>query len=83
MTHDTLYILEVEDRCDPRLVGHPGCSYSSPPQSADQALALVRVLTGCATRELTTDDSPWSWPIAGGTRIIHLHSAQLDGQLHL
>ena len=39
-----LYIVEVDDHCNPTLSGHSGCSYTSPPQPEVQALALVRAL---------------------------------------
>lgn len=37
----SLYIVEVDDQCNPQLTGHTGCSYTSPPQPEVQALALV------------------------------------------
>jgi hypothetical protein len=79
-----LYVVEVEDRCQPQLVGHSGCSYSSPPQPAHQALTLVRALLSCPQRDLRADHSPWRHAIAGGTRsVTTLHPASSDGQLHL
>jgi hypothetical protein len=76
-----LYIVEVDDQCNPQLAGHTGCAYASPPQPEIQALALVRVLLNCAQSPLAIDDAPWSGPIAGGQRIIRLHTAHADGQL--
>ena len=76
-----LYIVELDDQCDYRLVGHSGCSYTSPPQPAGQALALVRALLGCAQLALEPDDAPWKAAIAGGNRVIRLHRARADGQL--
>lgn len=81
MSDRQLYIVEVDDQCDPRLVGHSGCAYTSPPQSEVQALALVRTLLGCPQHTLTPADTPWHAPIAGGRRIIRLHAVQADGQL--
>lgn len=81
MSTPDLYIVELDDRCDHRLVGHSGCSYVSPPQPAVQALALVRALLGCTQRRLDVGDGPWRAPIAGGQRVIHLHRADSDGQL--
>ena len=78
-----LYIVEVDDHCQPQLVGHSGCSYASPPQPAVQALALVRALLGCPQYELRVADGPWRCAIAGGNRTIRLHTAHADGQLHL
>lgn len=83
MTDNALYVLEVEDDCAAALVGHGGCSYASPPQPATQVLALVRILLGCPERELRLDQAPWSCPIAGGRRTIHLHPATPGGQLAL
>ena len=82
-TDSRLYIVEVDDRCQPQLVGHSGCSYASPPQPAVQALALVRALLGCPQHDLRVGDSPWRSAIAGGNRTIRLHAAHADGQLHL
>ena len=76
-----LYIVELDDQCDYRLVGHSGCSYTSPPQPAGQALALVRALLGRAQLALEPDAAPWKAPIAGGQRVIRLHRARADGQL--
>lgn len=81
MTPPDLYIVEIDDQCDHRLVGHTGCTYTSPPQPAVQALALVRALLGCTQRRLEVEDAPWRAPIAGGQRVIRLHRARADGQL--
>lgn len=81
MADTDLYIVEVDDQCDHRLVGHTGCAYTSPPQPVVQALALVRALLGCTQRPLAVTDAPWKAPIAGGQRVIHLHPARADGQL--
>jgi hypothetical protein len=78
-----LYIVEVDDRCQPQLAGHSGCSYASPPQPAGQALALVRALLGCPQPELQIRDGSWRLAIAGGTRTIRVHPASASGQLHL
>lgn len=80
---EILYVVEVDDSCEPRLTGHGGCSYASPPQPAVQALALVRLLLGCPQDELRADGGPWRCAIAGGKRTIRLHAAAADGQLHL
>ena len=81
MADQDLFIVELDDQCDERLVGHAGCSYTSPPQPAAQALALVRALLGCTQRRLEVRDTPWTAPIAGGRRVIRLHPARADGQL--
>jgi hypothetical protein len=62
-----LYIVELDDQCDSRLVGHSGCSYTSPPQPAGQALALVRALLGGAQLALEPDDAPWKARSPAGT----------------
>ena len=81
MAAQDLFIVELNDQCDQRLVGHSGCSYTSPPQPEGQALALVRALLGCTQRRLDVHDTPWTAPIAGGQRVVRLHRAQADGQL--
>jgi hypothetical protein len=78
---ESLFVVEVDDRCEPRLSGHGGCSYASPPQPAVQALALVRLLLGCPQGELQVTQAPWRCAIAGGSRTIRLHPAGADGQL--
>ncbi|HET8977087.1 MAG TPA: hypothetical protein VFN87_02955 [Solirubrobacteraceae bacterium] len=81
MADSELYIVEIDDQCDHRLVGHSGCTYTSPPQPVVQALALVRALLGCTQRRLAVEDAPWKAPIAGGQRVIRLYRARADGQL--
>jgi hypothetical protein len=81
--HAQLYVVEVDDRCDPHLVGHTGCAYASPPQPAVQALALVRTLLGCPQIPLAVHEAPWRQAIAGGTRTIRLHRADAGGQLRI
>ena len=76
-----LYIVELDDQCNPQLTGHTGCSYTSPPQPEVQALALVRALLNCTQGPLALADAPWSGPIAGGRRVVRLHATQTDGQL--
>jgi hypothetical protein len=83
MTDAELFIVEVEDHCEPRLVGHAGCSYSSPPQPPATALALVRALLGCPATPPVMSGSPWRCAIAGGHRTIRLHPASPAGQLRL
>lgn len=83
MAERQLYIVEVDDQCDPRLVGHSGSSYASPPQPEVQALALVRMLLGPSSRRLQIQDEPFRAPIAGGQRVIRLHRARPDGQLEI
>jgi hypothetical protein len=78
-----LYIVELNDQRDPRLAGHTGCTYTSPPQPVDQALALVRALLGYPVDTIDAAQQPCRTPVAGGQRIIRLHvaDADADGQL--
>ena len=55
----------------PVLAGHEGCSYVSPPQSREQALALVELLAG-APSDNEPNRETWTQPIAGGRRHISL-----------
>ena len=80
MADQSLFIVEVDDQCDHRLVGHSGSSYASPPQPEVQALALVRVLLGSSARALAVQEE-WRTPIAGGQRVVRLHRAGANGQL--
>ena len=56
------YVVHVDDAVETRLVGDSGCSYVSPPQPRAQALALVRMLLGCAE---PAGDGGWRSPAAG------------------
>jgi hypothetical protein len=66
-----LYAVRVEDTISPALAGHQGCTYVSPPQSRDQALALVALLAG-SRQDLEPCRTTWTQPIAGGQRRISL-----------
>jgi hypothetical protein len=81
MTHQ-LFIVEVDDRCEPRLVGRPGSRYRSPAQPTEQALALVRILLARPSHELEAGGA-WQCAIAGGQRTVRLHAAHADDQLHV
>ncbi len=80
---EELFIVEVADVCEPSLVGHTGGAYASPPQPAEQALALIRVLLGSPPVELRIGGGPWRCAIAGGRRTVRVLAAQPDGQLTL
>lgn len=67
-----LYVVEVDDRRQPDLAGHSGCRYTSPPQPADQALGLVRLLLGCPPAPPELSDGPWRVAVAGGLRTIRV-----------
>ena len=42
----SLVVVCVEDSIDPKLTGRTGGAYQSPPQTPEQAMALVRLLLG-------------------------------------
>lgn len=65
----TSYVIEVVDRQVPALVGSAGCAYTSPPQSLEDALRLVRILLGLPRLPV---GERWCRPIAGGQRTVTL-----------
>jgi hypothetical protein len=74
ITDGELYVVRVEDAISAALAGHAGHAYLSPPQSREQALALVALLAGdSATRPPEGDR--WTLAVAGGRRRIALLSA--------
>jgi hypothetical protein len=70
-------VVAVEDAITVGLAGREGCSYASPPLPLDEALTLVRVLTGRATIE--AEDGRWTCPIAGGRRTVTLGEVATRG----
>lgn len=72
---EALVVVRVEEAIDPALAGREGAAYESPPQSREQALALVRLLLGC-TGEPLTGGERWIAPVAGGRRVITLAGAE-------
>ena len=65
-----LVIVRVKDTIEPQLTGQQGGSYESPPQTHEQAMALVRLLLG---RDKDVDgEREWGAPIAGGRRVVTL-----------
>jgi hypothetical protein len=70
-----LVIVCVEDTIDPALSGHAGDVYHSPPQSPEQALALVRLLVGHPVDVLEAGAS-WRVAVAGGRRIVTVRAGQ-------
>ena len=68
---DRLVIVRVEDTIEPQLAGHTGGSYQSPPQTHEQAMALVRLLLGQAAADAAGAGS-WTASIAGGRRLVIL-----------
>lgn len=65
----SLVIVRVEDSIDPRLTGRTGGAYQSPPQTPEQAMALVRLLVGGHGRQVN-GESRWVTAIAGGRRTV-------------
>jgi hypothetical protein len=65
-----LFVVSVRDTVNPVLAGHDGGRYTSPPQPRDQALALVQMLLGRPTGEITGAEQTWTASLAGGRRTI-------------
>ena len=65
----SLVIVRVEDAIDATLIGRTGVSYESPPQTREQAMALVGVLLGSQSYE-TNGEPRWVTAIAGGRRTV-------------
>ena len=72
-----LVVVRVEDAIDSRLAGHAGGVYESPPQTHEQALALVALLLGCRA-DLGNSRERWVAAIAGGRRIVTVAQASND-----
>lgn len=67
---ERLVVVSVEDTIEPKLTEQTGGRYQSPPQTRQQAMALVRLLLG---RTPNVDGAPrWAAPIAGGRRVVTL-----------
>jgi hypothetical protein len=64
-----LVVVRVEDAIDSRLAGHSGAVYESPPQTREQALALVELLLGCRV-DSESSEQQWVAAVAGGRRIV-------------
>jgi hypothetical protein len=73
-TNDELYVVRVEDAISAALAGHEGRAYLSPPQSREQALALVALLAGDSAGQPPAGER-WTLAVAGGRRRIALVSA--------
>jgi hypothetical protein len=67
---DRLVVVRVEDTIEPTLTEQTGGLYKSPPQTHEQAMALVRLVLG---RVPDADGAKqWTAPIAGGRRVVTL-----------
>ena len=64
-----LVVVRVEDAIDSRLAGHVGGVCESPPQTQEQALALVALLLG-GRADSGSSRERWVAAIAGGRRIV-------------
>ncbi|HTX07467.1 MAG TPA: hypothetical protein VME22_02585 [Solirubrobacteraceae bacterium] len=64
-----LVVVRVEDTIEPALAGHTGGSYESPPQTHEEAMALVRMLLGRAAADVD-GERQWTASIAGGRRVV-------------
>ena len=56
------------------LVDSDGTTYTSPPQTDEQAGSLIALLAGGTTG--LRGDGPWRQPVAGGQRLIELERQQ-------
>lgn len=67
---ERLVVVRVEDTTEPTLTEQTGGRYQSPPQTHEQATALVRLVLGRSPdAERATQ---WTAPIAGGRRVVTL-----------
>ena len=67
---ERLVVVRVEDTIEPALTEQAGGRYQSPPQTHEQAMALVRLVLG---RVPDADGSlRWTAAIAGGRRVVTL-----------
>ena len=64
------YRVIVTERRTRGLVDSDGTSYTSPPQTEQQARSLVALLAGGTTG--LRGGGPWRQPVAGGQRVIEL-----------
>ena len=67
---ERLVVVRVEDTIEPALTEQMGERYQSPPQTREQAMALVRLMLGRAPAADGTRQ--WTAAIAGGRRVVTL-----------
>ena len=65
----TRFVVTVHEHRTLALASREGQSYTSPPQTEQQARTLAGLLAGAAV----IGPGPWRHPIAGGQRTIELH----------
>jgi hypothetical protein len=70
-THSRTYRVLVTDQLTPGLAGVESRHYESPPQTEQQARALVSMLVGAGNRD---HYGPWRQALAGGQRIVELRA---------
>jgi len=69
-----LYVVSVTDSVSETLAGHPGLTYTSPPQPYPDALALAAGLLGHHPNPTANDarSGRWTTATAGGRRLVTL-----------
>jgi hypothetical protein len=67
---EPLWVVHVDDHIDPRIAGHGGSRYVSPPQPREDAITLIAMLLGGPVDADAT--RAWSRPVAGGRRTVSL-----------
>lgn len=70
MTLGPLYVVEVSEQLSTALSRRVGASYTSPPQSLDDARQLAALLLDAP--EPPEGEGPWRRPLAGGHRFVRL-----------
>jgi hypothetical protein len=75
MTLGPLYVVEVTEQLSTTLSRRVGASYSSPPQSLDDARRLAALLLDQPAPP-DEGEGPWRRPLAGGHRIVRLARAE-------
>jgi len=77
------YVVSVSDSVTETLSGHPGLTYTSPPQSYRQALSLVTGLLGHPPEPSVNGERSgrWTKATAGGRRLVTL-APQHQGEDH-
>ncbi|HEX2084143.1 MAG TPA: hypothetical protein VHF89_00545 [Solirubrobacteraceae bacterium] len=69
-----LYVVEVSEHLSTALSRRVGSTYTSPPQSLEDARRLAALLLDAA--EPPDGEGPWRRPLAGGHRFVRLVRAE-------
>jgi len=74
LTQTDLHVVNVTDSVTETLAGHPGLSYTSPPQPYHDALSLAAGLPGHHPNPTANDAQAgrWTTATAGGQRLVTL-----------